>query len=27
VPELAANRGITYSQLCALMVEDASIDR
>jgi D-alanine-D-alanine ligase len=27
VPELAANRGISYSQLCALMVEDASIDR
>ena len=27
VPELAANRGISYSQLCALMVEDASTDR
>jgi D-alanine-D-alanine ligase len=27
VPELAAERGISYSQLCALMVEDASIDR
>jgi D-alanine-D-alanine ligase len=27
VPELAANRGVTYSQLCALLVEDASINR
>jgi D-alanine-D-alanine ligase len=27
VPELAADRGITYAQLCALMVEDASINR
>jgi D-alanine-D-alanine ligase len=27
VPELAANRGISYPQLCALMVEDASTDR
>jgi D-alanine-D-alanine ligase len=27
VPELAANQGLTYSQLCALMVEDASVDR
>jgi D-alanine-D-alanine ligase len=27
VPELAANRGVSYSQLCALMVEDASTDR
>ena len=27
VPELAAYRGISYAQLCALMVEDASLDR
>jgi D-alanine-D-alanine ligase len=27
IPELAANRGITYAQLCALLVEDASVDR
>jgi D-alanine-D-alanine ligase len=27
VPELAENRGLSYPQLCALMVEDASTDR
>jgi D-alanine-D-alanine ligase len=27
VPELAADRGLSYPQLCALMVEDASTDR
>jgi D-alanine-D-alanine ligase len=27
VPELAANRGLTYPQLCALIIEDASLDR
>jgi D-alanine-D-alanine ligase len=27
VPELALNRGLSYSQLCAMMVEDASVDR
>jgi D-alanine-D-alanine ligase len=27
VPELAQDRGISYAQLCAIMVEDASIDR
>jgi D-alanine-D-alanine ligase len=27
VPELALDRGISYPQLCAMMVEDASVDR